>query len=143
MRKKQCLFLRVSAFLLSVYAVCFLIYPGLLGELVGFEHHSPNTLVEVTAFYGGLELGLAIFLLWTSQVPDRIDIGLRMIFFVFLTAGLARLIGMIRFGFENPSQPIVTGLEVLWAFVAIWLVRKGSGEVASSSYAARATRGSR
>jgi hypothetical protein len=46
-----------------------------------------------------------------------------MLFFVFLAAGIARLFGIIRFGFEDPSQPIVTALEIIWAFIAIWIAR--------------------
>lgn len=118
MRDKRIIFLRVSAVILAAYAIAFLINPSLLGELVGFSHHSPNTLVEITAFYGGLELGLAIFLLWAANDISRARYGLMMLFFVFLTAGCARLMGIMRFGFEDPSQPIVTFLEICWAFIA-------------------------
>ncbi len=121
---KPKIFLRVSSLILSVYAISFLIYPQLLGELVGFKHHSPNTLVEVTAFYGGLELGLAFYLLWSSNNKSRIYFALMMVFFVFLTAGIARLFGIIRFGFEDPSQPIVTLLEICWAIISLWMARK-------------------
>ena len=121
---KPKIFLRVSALILSVYAISFLIYPELLGELVGFKHHSPNTLVEITAFYGGLELGLAFYLLWSSNNKSRVYFALMMVFFVFLTAGIARFFGIIRFGFEDPSQPIVTLLEICWALASIWMARK-------------------
>lgn len=123
MRDKRVIFLRVSALILATYAIAFLINPYLLGKLVGFTHHSPNTLVEVTAFYGGLELGLALFLMWSANTKERIGFGLMMLFFVFLTAGTARLIGMIRFGFEDPSQPIVTFLEIIWSFIARWMAK--------------------
>jgi hypothetical protein len=126
MDKKSVIFLRVSAFILAVYAISFLIMPELLGELVGFTHYSPNTLVEVTAFYGGLELGLAFFLLCSAANKERVYFALMLLFFVFLTAGIARLFGIIRFGFEDPSQPIVTGLEIIWAFIAIWMARKSA-----------------
>ncbi|MDF1751581.1 MAG: DUF4345 domain-containing protein [Verrucomicrobiales bacterium] len=118
MRDRRIIFLRVSAVILAAYGIAFLINPSLLGKLVGFSHHSPNTLVEVTAFYGGLELGLAIFLAWAANDNSRVRYGLMMLFFVFLAAGSARLLGIIRFGFEDPSQPIVTFLEICWAFVA-------------------------
>lgn len=118
MRDKRIIFLRVSAVILAAYGIAFLINPSLLGKLVGFSHHSPNTLVEVTAFYGGLELGLAIFLAWAANDNSRFRYGLMMLFFVFLAAGSARLLGIIRFGFEDPSQPIVTFLEICWALVA-------------------------
>ncbi len=121
--KKAVIFLRISAFILSAYAVAFLIFPELLGQLVGFTHHSPNTLVEVTAFYGGLELGLAIFLLWSAAEKQRVYFALMMVFFVFLSAGIARLFGIIRFGFEDPSQPIVTILEIGWSFISLWIAR--------------------
>jgi hypothetical protein len=124
MDNKAKIFLRASAAILSVYAISFLIYPQLLGELVGFTHYSPNTLVEVTAFYGGLELGMAVFMFWASFNEDRFHVALMMIFFVFLIAGLARLVGIIRFGFEDPSQPIVTGLEIVWSFISYWMAKR-------------------
>ena len=123
MEKKAAIFLRISAVILSVYAISFLIFPELLGQLVGFTHHSPNTLVEVTAFYGGLELGLAIFLLWSAADQNRMRIALMMIFFVFIAAGMGRLVGIVRFGFEDPSQPIVTILEIGWSLISLWIAR--------------------
>lgn len=122
-QKKGTVLLRVSAVVLTAYAVAFLINPMLLGKLVGFTHQSPNTLVEVTAFYGGLELGMALFLFWSSLEPARVRCGLMMVFFVFLCAGLARLLGVSLYGFEDPSQPIVTGLEIIWSLVAAWMAR--------------------
>lgn len=123
MEKKAAIFLRVSALILSVYAVAFLIYPELLGKLVGFTHHNPNALVEVTAFYGGLELGLAIYLTWSAANEDRMYYALMMVFFVFMAAGIARIVGIIRFGFEGPSQPIVTILESCWSLISVWMAR--------------------
>lgn len=132
MRNSHVVFLRISALILSAYAVAFLVNPHLLGRLVGFSHHSPNTLVEVTAFYGGLELGLAIFLVWSSNDSSRVRTGLKMLFFVFLAAGVARAVGIVRFGFEDPSQPIVTALEICWAFVANWMAERRVERVAPS-----------
>lgn len=121
MKNKEVILLRVSALILTAYAIAFLIHPALLGKLVGFSHHSPNTLVEVSAFYGGLELGLATLLLWSSNDEARVFFGLKTLFFVFLAAGLARALGIVRFGFEDPSQPIVTILEIGWALLANWM----------------------
>lgn len=123
LEKKSVIFIRISALILAVYAIAFLFIPELLGDLVGFTHYSPNTLVEVTAFYGGLELGIAIFLMWSAADKSRVQYALMMLFFVFLSAGLARLLGIIRFGFEDPSQPIVTALEIVWSIIAIWMAR--------------------
>ncbi len=116
--------LRLGALILTVYAVAFLIHPPLLGLLVGFTHHSPNTLVEVSAFYGGLELGLAVWLGWASRSDARVHPALVLMFFVFFTAGLARLVGIGRYGFEDPSQPTVTALEIVWGLVALALASR-------------------
>lgn len=124
MYKKGAIFLKVSAGILMIYAFAFLVKPSLLGLLVGFSHHSPNTLVEVTAFYGGLELGIAIYLLWSTKTIYRTRHALMMVFFVFLTTGLARLFGIFRFGFEDPSQPLVAALEIGWSLIAFWMANK-------------------
>jgi len=116
-------FLRLNALILAVYALAFLINPALLGKLVGFTSQSPNTLVEVTAFYGGLELGLAAFLFWSTLHISRLSFALTLFLFVFLTTGLCRALGLARFGFQDPSQPIVTAIEIIFALTAGWLNR--------------------
>lgn len=117
-------FLILNGIILLTYSFSFFVKPELLGELVGFTHHSPNTLVEITAFYGGLELGLAIFLIWSAIRAERQYFGLMGFAFIFFTAGLARLLGIILYGFEDPSQPIVTAIELVFAAFAIYLSRK-------------------
>lgn len=124
MYKKAQVFLLLSAAILLVYAVIFLINPLLLGHLIGFSSHSPNTPVEITAFYGGLELGVALYLVWSTKTIKRTRHALMMMFFVFLAAGLARFFGIIRFGFEDPSQPIVASIEVSWSVAAWWIANK-------------------
>lgn len=48
-------FLVVNGLILSAFALGFLWSLSLLEKLVGLFHSSPNALVEVTAFYGGLD----------------------------------------------------------------------------------------
>jgi hypothetical protein len=117
-------FLIFSGVVLLAYALTFLFSPTTLGEIVGFTHHSPNTLVEVTAFYGGLELGMALFFIWSGLDKDRYKIALTAYTFIFTCAGLARLLGIILYGFEDPSQPIVTGVEIIFSLFSWWLRSK-------------------
>ena len=117
-------FLIFSGIVLLAYALTFLFSPTTLGEIVGFTHHSPNTLVEVTAFYGGLELGMALFFIWSALDAERYKIALVAYTFIFLCAGLARLMGIFLYGFEDPSQPIVTGVEIIFSIFAWWLSSK-------------------
>lgn len=124
MRKATKYFLLLSGIVLLAYAITFLINPATLGNIVGFTHHSPNTLVEVTAFYGGLEFGMALFFIWAAFDQKRYKIALTAYTLIFLSAGIARFMGIILYGFEDPSQPIVTGVEIVFSGVAWWLRSK-------------------
>jgi hypothetical protein len=117
-------FLIFSGIVLLGYALTFLFSPTTLGDIVGFTHHSPNTLVEVTAFYGGLEFGMALFFIWAGLNKERFKIALTAYTLIFLSAGLARLLGIFLYGFEDPSQPIVTGVEIIFSLFAWWLSTK-------------------
>lgn len=123
MTKPSQWFLSLNALILAAYALAFLINPALLGKLIGFTSQSPNTLVEVSAFYGGLELGLAAFLFWSSLHTARLSFALTLFLVVFLTTGLCRALGLARFGFADPSQPIVTAIEIIFSLTAAWLNR--------------------
>lgn len=124
--KASKILLRIVGVGLIVYAVSFIINPLLLADMVGFTHHSPNTLVEITAFYGGLELGLGIFFLWASMRKERIYIGLMCFSISFLAAGILRAIGIFIYGFEDPSQPIVSVIEILLPLYGFLLTKKFS-----------------
>ena len=116
MHNKAAIFLQISSAILILYAAAFLFMPDLLGKLVGFTHHSPNTLVEVTAFYGGLELGIAIYLLWSTKTIYRSRHALMMYFLYSLQPALPAflefsvLVLKIR---VSPSSPF-------WKLVGHW-----------------------
>jgi hypothetical protein len=107
-----------------VYAASFIYNPLLLAEMVGFKHHSPNTLVEITAFYGGLELGLGLFFIWASLQPERHYLGLMCFVFAFLTASILRVFGILVYGFDDLSQPVVAAIEILVSLYAYVLTKK-------------------
>ena len=122
--KASKILLRIVGIGLMIYAVSFIYNPLLLGEMIGFTHHSPNTLVEITAFYGGLELGMGVFFLWTSMRKERYYMGLMCFSICFLAAGIFRLIGIILYGFEDPSRPIVAGIEIVLPIYGFILTKK-------------------
>jgi hypothetical protein len=117
-------FLIINGIILLSYAIVLLTKPATLGEMVGFTQHSPNTLVEVMAFYGGLELGLALFFIWSAFNTNRFKPALTAFILIFLCAGTVRLIGLIQHGFEGSSQPVVSVIEISFSLFAIWLTKK-------------------
>ena len=121
MKKTTKYFLIINGIILLGYAIVFLIKPATLGEMVGFTQHSPNTPLEIMAFYGGFELGLGLFFIWSALNSNRFKIALTAFILIFLSAGIARVTGIILYGFEDSSQPVVSGIEIGFSAFAIWL----------------------
>ena len=98
--------------MLAVYGVLLFVDPALLGRLVGLTFVDPNAPVEIRAFYGGLELGLAAFFAAAARRAAWLDPALAAFALAFGAAGLARLAGIAQFGFTGPSQPVVAAIEI-------------------------------
>ena len=118
------LFLAIGAAVLAVYGVLLFANPALFESLVGLEFVGPNAPVEIRAFYGGLELGLAAFLAASARRTAWLDAALAAFALAFGAAGLARLSGIAQYGFTGPSQPVVAVIEIVAAAVA-WRLRRG------------------
>lgn len=75
------------------FGIWLLLVPGAL-KAVDIPGESPNARTEIRAMYGGLEIGIAIFLLCCFFEPEWIQAGL--LFQLFALSGLAlgRLIGI-------------------------------------------------
>lgn len=121
-------FLILNGLLLLGFGLVFLITPAFLGRLMGFTAHSPNALVEATAWFGGLQVGLAAFLFWSAARPERMAAALTLLAFVFLPVGLARAAGMICYGFEGVGQGLAAVGELICALGAWFLLHRARGE---------------
>jgi hypothetical protein len=118
------IFLVVAGAVLALYGVVLFLDPTIFEELVGLDFIAANAPVEIRAFYGGLELGLAAFFVGAARRPAWVDPALAAFALVFGAAGLARLAGVAEFGFVGPSQPVVAGIEIAGAALAVWLRRR-------------------
>lgn len=117
-------FLAVMAVVTACYAFAFLPRPDLLGRLVEMDYRGPDASVEVRAFYGGLELGLALFFGWAALQPAAVRTALVAYALLYGCAGAARVWGMAEFGFSGPTQPAAAAVEGVTAALAIWLARR-------------------
>ena len=117
-------FLAIGGAVLAVYGVLLFANPALFESLVGLEFVGPNAPVEIRAFYGGLELGLAAFFAAAARRTAWLDAALAAFTLAFGAAGLARLAGIAEFGFTGPSQPVVAMIEIA-AAAAAWRLRRG------------------
>ena len=90
--------LLIAAVVLAAYGVLFFVLPSVLGGLVGVEFASPDAPVEIRAFYGGLELGIAAFLFACARNPRLVSAGLLFLALAFSFAGAARFLGVLQYG---------------------------------------------
>src|SRR6478736_235157 len=83
--------LALCAFGFLAFGLWLLVDPaGALGK-IGIEARNATGLVELRAFYGGMELGLGLFLAWCALRPEWRQAGLWLVLLANGGAGLARL----------------------------------------------------
>ena len=87
------LLLVLTAFVLVAGTGCF-VAPALFAQQAGFSAN-PSALTEIRAFYGGLQIGIGLFLVWCLWVPNRTSQGLLLGDLAVGGAGLARMVGIL------------------------------------------------
>jgi len=110
--------LGLGALLYLSLGVWFLISPEAL-SLVGLSADNPAARTELRATYGGLELGLFVFLAWCAVGGrERVRIGLVGLGLSTLGFAVGRVTGLIL---DQPSEPIfatLVGVEVVSTIAA-------------------------
>lgn len=100
-----------------------LLAPASFAEQAGYAT-VPSALTEVRAFYGGLQLGIALFLVWCLGTPARTTQGLLLSGLAVGGAGLARALGMLIDETASSHHLLNLGIEaVTVALVAAALLR--------------------
>lgn len=103
------------------FGIAFLFWPGALLTGIGLQAVSAQANVEIRAMYGGLELGLGVFLL-CCIAASRQRIGLWLTLASYGGLGLARLASMLFLGASSPFlifALIWEGVMAGLAFIAL------------------------
>jgi len=103
------------------FGVIYLAAPSLLTDPTGFGDLAPEAVTDVRATYGGLQLALGIFFMWTSRKPAFHRIALMLSVIVFACLAGSRTIGLLVD--REPTFPMVGSAiaEAAWAAVS-WVV---------------------
>jgi len=116
--------LAVSALMFLGFGIAFLLAPAELGALVQLKADNPVARTELRAFYGGMEIGLALFQMccvfkaaWTA--PGLLVAGLAF----GCTAG-ARIFGLIVDQSTNNTMLMILVVEVIFAVAAFVALAK-------------------
>lgn len=118
------LILRLAALGFLGFGLWLLVAPlSALGPL-GIEVTGAAAVTELRAFYGGLELGLAAWLLAASFRPAWVAAALWAVFAINLGIGLARLVGVLVDGAFVPFFAGALAWEFGFAILALVALRK-------------------
>ncbi|MDX1420281.1 MAG: DUF4345 family protein [Rubricoccaceae bacterium] len=110
----------------AVFGVGMLLRPSLLAA-VGIALTEPAAAVEIRAFYGGLEVGLAVFFGLAVGRPGWHRAALTAQIAVFAGAGLGRVFGLVVGGVLDPLLLLLLALEAAGAGLGLWALRRAPG----------------
>jgi len=114
------LFVWFNAILFASVGVGFLVAPEFFGAWVELELSSDTARTDVRAVYGGLDLGMGLFLLWCGADPERTRAGIA-----------AATLGVVGLAFGRTLGSAIDGLSAANAlFLAIELTCAAGGLVA-------------
>jgi hypothetical protein len=86
--------LAVLASFVFLAGVGSLLAPAVFAERADYST-TPSALTEVRAFYGGLQIGIGLFLAWCVRAADRTSQGLLLSGLAVGGAGLGRMFGLL------------------------------------------------
>ena len=106
------------------FGVAFVIAPAKLGGWVHLGVAHPVARTELRAFYGGLEIGLAVFLLLCVRRPGWVAPGLLASALAFGCTAAARIVGMVVDRSAGTTAVAILLVEAAFAVAsAVALVR--------------------
>lgn len=122
------IYLALSGLLLAGYGVYCLINPMVLGDLTGLVIATPTALIEIRAMYGGLELALGVYFIFSAILPETTRQGLFCLFLCLGSLAIARAAGLFADGGDNGYNAgalVYESVSAVLALVALLLLRSG------------------
>lgn len=122
----------VQAVIMIGFSLAYWLRPYEMANLNGMLLMESASVSHMRVYYGGLQLGLALFLLWAIQVPERARAALVMLVITMLALVAGRLgslwlDGGELIGFDLASL-IYRVCAALLAAAALWLLKERPAE---------------
>jgi hypothetical protein len=102
------------------FGAVFTARPVELAQVVEILLPTPTSRTDFRAVYGGLELGLGMFLLVCALRRHLVRVGLQAAFWALLGMASGRLVGLVADGFGQPLMILFMAIEAVAAGLAIW-----------------------
>lgn len=84
----------VQAVLMAGLSLAYWVRPYEMANLNGMLLMESASVSHMRVYYGGLQLGLALFLLWAAREPERVRPALVMLMITMLALVLGRLVSL-------------------------------------------------
>ncbi|MWV16335.1 DUF4345 domain-containing protein [Pseudomonas sp. L-22-4S-12] len=121
------IFLAVQALILAGFGLAYLVRPHELANLSGMLLMAPAAITDVRAYYGGLQLGLAAYLLLALARLDLLRPALSLLVLLYAALALTRMAGLWLDGGAQQTFNLYAMLfEVVSAGLAFWLLRRSA-----------------
>ena len=101
----------------------YLLNPAGIHDALGIAPETPSALAEIRSTYGGLHVGIALFLIACAASERTRRAGLLFCGLAFVCAGAARFAGVLEFRPTESVPVVVASLEVAFGMIALWLYR--------------------
>jgi len=121
----------LAIFVLLAGAGC-LVAPTNFAQQAGYST-TPSALTEIRAFYGGLQLGIGLFLAWCLRAPDGAFHGLLLGALAVGGAGLARSFGMVIDHASTSHHVVNLGIEIVTVLLVVIALSRAHRRSAKSA----------
>ncbi len=116
--------LAVQALLLAGFGLAYFIRPQEMANLSGMLLMEPAALTDVRAYYGGLQLGLGLYLLLALLRTDLLRAALMLLVLLYASLFFARLGGLwLDGGLQQTFNLYAMLFEGVSAGLALYLLR--------------------
>lgn len=122
--------LAAQALVMVGFSLAYWIWPYEMANLNGVLLMESVSISHMRVYYGGMQLGLALFLVWAMRTPERARAALMMLVFSMLTLAGGRLLalgldGGPLVGFDLASL-LYQALAAMLAAAGWWTLRENA-----------------
>lgn len=116
--------LALDALAFGLFGALYWVIPVQMAAKVGVTMTVPAGVVDVQGLYGGLEIGVALFLVWCALKPARIRMGLVAGACALGGIAISRFVAIAHFGMPDAAVTALVGLDLLGAVLNLFFVMR-------------------
>jgi hypothetical protein len=107
-----------------IFGVLYAVSPTTLTDPSGFGVLAPEALTDLRATYGGLQIGIGVFLFWSGSDASRHRAGLTLVSATLAAVAVSRAYGLIVDGEATAGMVGALAFEVALSGAAVMALRK-------------------